>query len=69
MSRLAGFAHLAAALIGWLALTQGIAALTGRPDVVWWSSIGLLLLSCHGWGPLRVLATAGLYTLSRKREA
>lgn len=49
---------------GWALLTWGIADLVGVWQV-WPLSGGLLLLSLAGWGHLRVLFGAGLYTLTR----
>lgn len=60
-------AHVAAILLGWAALTHGIATLT--VPAVWWISLGLLLLSFAGWGHLRILASIGVYGLRRHEES
>lgn len=56
-------AHAAVIIGGWSLLTLGVARLT-VPEV-WPISGGLFLLSLAGWGHLRVVAVAGLYTLKR----
>ena len=56
--------HALAIVGGWAFLTAGIASLL-VPEV-WLISTGLFLLSLAGWGHLRILASAGLYTLSRR---
>lgn len=60
--------HSAAIIGGWGFLTQGVAAWAARPDVVWPMSVGALLLSIAGWGHLRIIANAGVYTLSRRAK-
>jgi hypothetical protein len=61
--------HAAAIVLGWVGVTAGVAPLLARLGfVVWPLSLGLLLLSLAGWGHLRVLFGAGLYTLSRPRQ-
>lgn len=60
--------HFAAILGGWALITRGLSAWTTRPDVVWPLSGGVFLLSVAGWGHLRLLADAGLYTLSRRAK-
>jgi hypothetical protein len=60
----AAIGHASAIVLGWALLTAGIAALL-VPEV-WLISGGLLLLSLAGWGHLRILFAAGLYTLSRR---
>lgn len=61
--------HFLSIVVGWSLVTQGIAALTTRPDVVWPIAGGLFLLSVAGWGHLRVVSSAGIYALSRVRKA
>lgn len=56
-------AHSLVILGGWALLTWGVADLT--VPQVWPISGGLFLLSLAGWGHLRVVAVAGLYTLKR----
>jgi len=58
--------HASAIVLGWALLTAGVAALL--VSEVWLISGGLFLLSLAGWGHLRILAAAGLYTLSRRGE-
>lgn len=55
------------ALAGWGLLTWGAVDLTA--PVAWKLSAGLLLLSLCGWRFLGVLASQGLYTLSREEGA
>lgn len=55
-----------AILLGWAALTAGLARIGAAP-IVWRLSLGLLLLSACGWRFLVVLARDGLYALTRAR--
>ena len=64
---MAEIAHGFAIVLGWALLTAGLARLL-VPEV-WLLSGGVFLLSVAGWGHLRVLATAGLYALTRRPQA
>lgn len=57
----------AAAVLGWLLITFGIAALW-RPHVVWPLSIGLLCFSLPGLKNLRDIFGDGLYSLMLDQE-
>jgi hypothetical protein len=57
----------AAVIVGWAAITSGVAQIV-RPDVVWRVSAGSLFLSLCGWRLLGRVASHGLYTLSRDKH-
>ncbi len=56
-------AHASAIVGGWGLVTWGVVSLTVWQ--AWPISGGLFLLSCAGWGHLRVVFSAGLYALMR----
>lgn len=53
-----------AIVVGWCALTYGLASVFEMWEL-YPISLGLFLLSIVGWGHLRKIFTVGLYTLSR----
>lgn len=57
-----------AVLVGWGLLWWGLSDVLGRwvaPRGVQAIGAGLLVLSCVGWKVLRLIATVGLYSLSK----
>lgn len=63
VAHLPEIATAAAFLLGWTAVTWGVARLT-VPEV-WPISAGVLLLSMGGWRLLATIAREGLYALTR----
>ena len=59
-------AQAALGLLGWACLTVGLAQLFG--DVVWCFSVGLLCFALFGFRMLGIVASQGVYALTRPED-